>query len=529
MFVSLAVTSASSAPALAATPVTVTFSTPGEQGFVIPAGVRSIDVVAIGGRGGDGQGASGASSRGGSPAGVTGTLAVQPGASYVISVGANGTAGPFASAPEPTIGGGGRPGARGFMGTDGGAGGGASDLRTVGGSTAAAFASRLLVAGGGGGAGASGVGGSSGGGAAGARGGEGAATTNGGGGAGTAAAGGAAGATIGENAVQATPGASGAGGRGAFDSSGGGGGGGGGGWFGGGGGGNGAFSGDSSGAGGGGGSSHLASAITAGRVAAATTGVPSVSISYVLAPSATLVPAGLSFPATAPGATSPSQSVTVRNDGAEALVVSGIELGGTHPGDFAADSACAGPVAPGASCTVFARFAPTAGGTRSASLTVRSNAEPAAIVLVGAGTAAGPAVTPRPTATPPAAAPRLSGLRLRPTRFVRSGRGTAISYISSTAGVTTLTVFRQSPGRRVGARCLPPRRKAAPGSRPRACTRSVAVGTLVRNTIAGTNRLTLRPRLNGRVLPAGRYRLQLVTRTPNAVSAAVSAAFTLTA
>ena len=48
MFVSLAVTSASSAPALAATPVTVTFSTPGEQGFVIPAGVRSIDVVAIG-------------------------------------------------------------------------------------------------------------------------------------------------------------------------------------------------------------------------------------------------------------------------------------------------------------------------------------------------------------------------------------------------------------------------------------------------------------------------------------------------
>ncbi len=143
--------------ALGAAPVagatTTTFSSPGEQSFVVPAGITSVHLVAIGARGG-----SGATSRGGAGGlgdRVEGDLGVTPGQVLYVDVGG---VGGDASGTVPGAGGanGGGLGGSGEVdgGTVGGAGGGggASDVRTAPGS----LQSRLLVAGGGGGGGAAG-------------------------------------------------------------------------------------------------------------------------------------------------------------------------------------------------------------------------------------------------------------------------------------------------------------------------------------------------------------------------------------
>lgn len=248
----------------AASADTVSFvSTGAEQTFTVPAGVSSIHVVSIGGRGGistDGFGAR-----------VSGDLAVSPGQVLFVEVAGNG------SATGSRLGGfnGGANGGT----NNGSGGGGASDLRTVSSSLGGSLSSRLIVAaGGGGGAGASGgpYGGE--GGAAGADGAVGAgATQHGDGGkAGTGSSGGAAG---GPNGTAGTLGGGGAGGS---DNSGLGGGGGGGGYYGGGGGGSGVS--DNRGGGGGGGSSFTGTASNA-TVGADTAGTASITISYT--PSAT--------------------------------------------------------------------------------------------------------------------------------------------------------------------------------------------------------------------------------------------------
>jgi hypothetical protein len=109
---------------------TVTFSHPGEHPIVVPAGVTTLDVIAVGGRGGAGN----YFVNGGFGARVVGELPVTPGSTLYLEVGGNGADGsPYGG---------------------GGAGGGASDVRT---SLASAGLTpvdpRLLIAGGGGGSG----------------------------------------------------------------------------------------------------------------------------------------------------------------------------------------------------------------------------------------------------------------------------------------------------------------------------------------------------------------------------------------
>lgn len=129
------------APAVAissAAAETVTFkNTGGEQKFVVPAGVVSVNVLAIGG-----QGATDGGIEGGDGAEVTAELPVTPGETLYINVGGDGTvsAGGF------------NGGAAG--GVHGGGGGGATDIRTL----SSVFGllthdTRILIAAGGGGAG----------------------------------------------------------------------------------------------------------------------------------------------------------------------------------------------------------------------------------------------------------------------------------------------------------------------------------------------------------------------------------------
>ena len=170
----LATVAVAAAPAHAST-ATIEY-TQNNSGFefpiVVPAGVTSFGVVAVGAVGGSGTD----DQTGGSGARVTGDIGVKPEESLYVRVGTRG-----------------RSGGNGNGG--GGGGGGASDIRRKPGSEGLVPDTRLIVAGGGGGSGAANFGGR--GGDAGAPGGvsgtSGGHTVNGGGQAGTLDTGGAAG------------------------------------------------------------------------------------------------------------------------------------------------------------------------------------------------------------------------------------------------------------------------------------------------------------------------------------------------
>jgi hypothetical protein len=304
-----------------AVPMTRTFSSVGGmQTFDVPGGVTSIDVEAVGAKGGSGGGGA----AGGFGGRVTGRLAVTPGQRLWIAVGGNGP-----GAGCPASGGGWNGGGAG--GTNncvyrGGTGGGASDLRVCAPGDAACVADdplgRLLVAGGGGGGGGnqySANGDSGAGGSAAAPGTTVSSNrgTAGGGGAGADGAGGAPGARgdtgHAEEPLPAEPGVLGAGGSGGTGQVGGlqGGGGGGGGRYGGGGGGSASYY-----AGGGGGGSNLVP--QGGTASTDATGSPKVALTWAVGPPATIDRPMLAAPAVyADGAATTTVTVVARDaDGA---------------------------------------------------------------------------------------------------------------------------------------------------------------------------------------------------------------------
>ncbi|HKG03594.1 MAG TPA: hypothetical protein VKB03_10450 [Conexibacter sp.] len=285
--------------ASAAAAETLTYTTPGTTTAMLPVGVVSLHVVAVGGRGGGLAGGYGAvvaadvrADRGtaaGGPSEIHVTVAGN-GAIGVAGAGGGGAAGFL---PFPTLAGG---------------GGGASSVEACGMIRVndACLFTRQIVAGGGGGAGADGLPGRGGaGGSAGstpAPGGVGSSTatqTAAGAGAGATTTGGAGG----SGSVSSDPACEGgeAGASGTFQTGGAGGlsadlaghgdaGGGGGGTVGGGGGGGGAYCGDDTGTSGGGGGAGASRAPTNGQISTDTTGQPSVTITYEMGhPSVTIL------------------------------------------------------------------------------------------------------------------------------------------------------------------------------------------------------------------------------------------------
>jgi Big-like domain-containing protein/WD40 repeat protein len=98
---------------------------------------------------------------------------------------------------------------------------------------------------------------------------------------------------------------------------------------------------------------------------------------------------------------------------------------------------------------------------------------------------------------------RGSGLPLVLSR--RAPVGTTISYRLSEKARVTFTFARRSRGRKVGRRCVKPKRS---NRRKRRCTRYVKAGTLHFDGKQGTNRVKFQGRLSRRKrLAVGRYRL----------------------
>jgi uncharacterized repeat protein (TIGR01451 family) len=385
--------------------VTCSYTSAGANAFVVPDGVGTVHVIAVGGKGAD-SGQNTTDALGGFGARVTGDLSVFSGETLWAVVGGNGEIG-F----EGANGGGGAT--SGFP--ESGSGGGASDVRL----SRSDLSTRVLVAGGGGGGGrAPGIGGAAypfqggNGGDAGHDGGPGGDLTHtdnnnfsasggsGGtaGGAGAGGSGGAAGSASGGTSpttgCAGNDGTLGQGGDGGIPSTPpapfceAGGGGGGGGLYGGGGGGAGgmdAFGFDTAGSGGGGGGSSLVPA--GGTLSIDSTAVPEIVISYTI-PDA-VSPSSLDFGLQAIGSTSAAKTVTFSNNGSGSIGISSaaITSGGS---DFAISSdGCSGTSVGGSSsCAVQVTFGPTATGPRAGTLTFTDDASdsPQTVSLSGTGT-----------------------------------------------------------------------------------------------------------------------------------------------
>jgi hypothetical protein len=112
------------------------------------------------------------------------------------------------------------------------------------------------------------------------------------------------------------------------------------------------------------------------------------------APAVTLTPTSLPFGSQTIGTRSAAQTTTLRNSGSAPLLVSSVGITGTNAGDFAQTSTC--PVSPAtlaanATCTISVTFAPSATGSRSASVTISDNATgtPHSVALSGTGATQG--------------------------------------------------------------------------------------------------------------------------------------------
>ncbi len=101
------------------------------------------------------------------------------------------------------------------------------------------------------------------------------------------------------------------------------------------------------------------------------------------APVVSLSPASLTFDAQLSGTSSAAQTVTVNNTGNGALAVSGI----TASGDFSQSNTCGSNVSAGGNCTISVTFKPTAGGTRTGTLSIADDAaqSPQNVSLSGTG------------------------------------------------------------------------------------------------------------------------------------------------
>jgi hypothetical protein len=111
-------------------------------------------------------------------------------------------------------------------------------------------------------------------------------------------------------------------------------------------------------------------------------------------PVVTLSPASLDFGNLAVGSTSAPRTVTLANDGDEALTLTGlaVQLSLTDPTpspDFVESDKCGASLAAGASCTLSVLFAPTAAGIRTAVVVIDDNAagSPHGVDLTGDGVA----------------------------------------------------------------------------------------------------------------------------------------------
>ena len=140
------------------------------------------------------------------------------------------------------------------------------------------------------------------------------------------------------------------------------------------------------GGGGGGGSSYAVTGLTNGQAAA---DPASVTINWVVpVPAASVSSQSVSFASQPQSTLSAPKPITINNTGTAQLQIAGFVFSGADNGDFLiASDDCRAQINPGASCVVNVSFAPQGQGARGATLQVESNDpnSPAEVALTGTG------------------------------------------------------------------------------------------------------------------------------------------------
>jgi Abnormal spindle-like microcephaly-assoc'd, ASPM-SPD-2-Hydin len=144
------------------------------------------------------------------------------------------------------------------------------------------------------------------------------------------------------------------------------------------------------------------------------------------APVVNVSPLAVAFPAQRAGTTSAATTVTVSNTGTVALGFNSISFSGANAGDFTKTTTCGTTLAYGSTCTVSVKFAPTAGGARSAGLVVDTDAGVRTVNLTGTGTAPAASVSPASFTFPD----QRVGTQSAAKDFVISNTGTADLTVS---------------------------------------------------------------------------------------------------
>jgi ASPM-SPD-2-Hydin domain-containing protein/galactose oxidase-like protein len=109
-----------------------------------------------------------------------------------------------------------------------------------------------------------------------------------------------------------------------------------------------------------------------------------ISLSGTTAPSVSIAPSTVTFSSQYVGTSGLPQTVTVTNTGTASVTVTAVTA---SPSDFGVLSNCTNVVAAGANCTIGVFFDPTAGGTRTGTLSITDNAagSPQTITLTASG------------------------------------------------------------------------------------------------------------------------------------------------
>ena len=154
----------------------------------------------------------------------------------------------------------------------------------------------------------------------------------------------------------------------------------------------------------------------------------------------TLNPTSLSFGNQIVGTTSGAKNVQLKNAGSSTLNISGIAVTGANGTDFGQTNNCQNSLAPGAQCNINVTFAPTAFGTRTATLSVSDDAldSPQTASLTGSGTSGPTNVTLTPNKLSFGNEP--TGSTSAPQTTILKNTGSSILVISS------ITIAGPNPG-----------------------------------------------------------------------------------
>jgi Beta-propeller repeat/Abnormal spindle-like microcephaly-assoc'd, ASPM-SPD-2-Hydin/Cep192 domain 4 len=116
-------------------------------------------------------------------------------------------------------------------------------------------------------------------------------------------------------------------------------------------------------------------------------------------PSVSLSGTSLNFGTVALNTTSPPLAVTLINNGAASLSITGISVTGTNSADFKETDTCGTSVNAGANCTISVTFTPTLSASESASVSIADDAPntPQTISLTGTGSGSAPTAVLSPT------------------------------------------------------------------------------------------------------------------------------------